>query len=297
MDPAEGLPQAHHDAKAARELSRAAGVALLEMTSVLEEGLEVGDSAGAVTVALIAFAARARRLLRSAYRLIDAGERDTAVPLFRVMGEYLIVGRWLLKVGDEHLKTWAMDELRARRTMLLDLPKHLDSSDTETLELVGEMTARLEDAMRGYAGDDVELSRRAAQKAGQQPPSIEAMAAAAGLGFVYWSYRFQSQADVHANPLATDGILEQGEHGIRVLQIPHFTFAELDSYRFGAHLFLDLVRPLARRVPELGWEPTTEAVGEILGALQAFPDEPQAPVTPAAADLPTGTAPATVDTP
>ena len=84
------------------------------MSAALDEGLGVKDGAGTVTLALVAFAARARRLLRSAYRLVDAGERDTAVPLFRVMTEYLIAGRWLFKVGEPGMETWAMDDLRGR---------------------------------------------------------------------------------------------------------------------------------------------------------------------------------------
>jgi hypothetical protein len=93
--------QLERDASARREIARAAGIALVAMSETLEAGLGVRENAGPGTLALVAFAARARRLLRSAYRVIDVGEREAAVPLYRVMNEYLIVERWLLKVGPE----------------------------------------------------------------------------------------------------------------------------------------------------------------------------------------------------
>ena len=56
---------------------------------------------------LIAFAARGRRLLRAGYRLLDAGDTPEAVPLLRVMSEYLIVGLWL-KQHPDRLDAWAL---------------------------------------------------------------------------------------------------------------------------------------------------------------------------------------------
>jgi len=113
-----GAGQDDRDAVARREIRRACGIALLEATASLERGLGISPGAGAATFALAAFAARGRRLLRSAYRLIDARERDTAVPLFRVMNEYVIVGRWLASADETTVKTWALDDLRERLNLI-----------------------------------------------------------------------------------------------------------------------------------------------------------------------------------
>jgi hypothetical protein len=101
------------------------------------------------------------------------------------------------------------------------------------------------------------------------------MAAEAGLGFAYWSYRLQSQADVHASPLAIDSAFEDGERGVRVSAIPRFTHAELDSYRFGAYILLDILRPLAEKIPELDWGASTTAIAATLEALGPVTDEPR----------------------
>jgi Family of unknown function (DUF5677) len=264
----EGEPQTQRirNAKATRELSRAAGVALVEMTAGLEQGLGIGEGADAATMALVAFAARARRLLRSAYRLIDAAERDTAVPLFRVMSEYLIVGRWLLNQQEEAFKTWALDDLRGRLTILRDVKAELDDAEVELAALLETQITETEDALRGYGGPEVKRTKSAARKAGEQPPpTLEAMATAVGLDFAYASsYRVQSQADVHASPLAIDYAYDKVDDALVVRPIPHFADEHLDSYAFGAHLFLDIIRPLAEKVPELDWSVTAAMVDETL---------------------------------
>lgn len=255
------------DAKARRELARANGVALIGMSSALEEGLGVTHGAGAVTFALVAFAARARRLLRSAYRLIDADERDCAVPLYRVMNEYLIVGRWLMNVGDKGLKLWALDDLRGRLLVLRDViadPK-LDDGTKTTL---AEEVAQTEDAIRGYASEEEPLTKRAAKKAGYEVPSLAEMARAADLGFVYaYAYRLMSQTDVHATPSAVDGAYEADEQGHALRAIPRFALEGYDSYLVGAHLLLDIFRPVEARIPALGWQRTIDLVDESLAAI------------------------------
>lgn len=266
-------PQVERDAKARRELARASGVTLIGMSSALEEGLEVREGAGAVTVALVAFAARARRLLRSAYRLIDADERDGAVPLYRVMNEYLIVGRWLLEASDEELRLWALDDLRGRLTVLRDVIAD-PNLDEATKAGLSEGVVRTEEAIRGYGGDETPTTKRAARKAGHEVPSLEAMAKTASLSFVYaYPYRLMSQTDVHATPAAVDSAFDAGEHGQIVRAVPQFALEGYDSYLVGAHLLLDILRPLAERIPELGWERTTTMVAETLAAVaQADPE-------------------------
>jgi hypothetical protein len=262
-----GDVQLDREAKARRELARASGIALIGISSALEEGLGVTHDAGAATFALVAFAARARRLLRSAYRLIDGGERDAAVPLYRVMNEYLIVGRWLLNVGEEELKLWALNDMRGRLAVLRDVIAD-NSLDEETKATLGDEVARTEEAIRGYGGDDEPVTKSAARKAGFKVTSLEEMARTAGLDFVYaYPYRLASQTDVHATPTAIDSAYDPDEHGQVVRPVARFALEGYDSYLIGAHLLLDILVPLAERIPELGWGRTTAMVAEVLATV------------------------------
>ena len=72
--------------------ARQVGLDLLDATSRFDRPMGVARGGDPVDFALIAFAVRGRRLMRAAYRLIDADEPDVANALFRVMSEYLIVG-------------------------------------------------------------------------------------------------------------------------------------------------------------------------------------------------------------
>ncbi len=275
MSAAAAHPQAERDAKARRELSRASGVALIGMSAALEEGLIVGPSAGPTTLVLVAFAARARRLLRSAYRLIDAGERDTAMPLIRVMSEYLIVSRWLLAVGDDDLKVWAIDDLHRRLTVLREVIADKDTPDEVKGTLTAEV-ARTEDAIGEYGGAELpaepaevcpECQRPLTRGGRPRPPSLQEMARVADLSFAYsYSYRLLSQYDVHASVLAIDSTYEQTEHGHQLRPVPQFGLEGYDSYQVGAMLLLDILQPLTERVPELRWEDTATMVRESLAA-------------------------------
>jgi hypothetical protein len=259
--------QLDRDARARREIARAAGVALINLTAPLEAGLGVYDGAGPVTMALVGFAARARRLLRSAYRLIDEDERDSAAPLFRVMNEYLIVGRWLLAVGDEELKLWALDDLRSRITTLRDVVTDANLDDDTKASITSEI-ASTEEAIRRYGGEETPVTKRAARKAGYEAPSLETMAEVAGLSLIYaYPYRLLSQSDVHATPVAIDSAFDRDDDGVKVRPIPRFALEGYDSYLVGAHLLLDILRPLAERIPELGWTTTTNLVGETLAGI------------------------------
>ena len=237
-------PQLEHDAKARREIARACGVALIDMSSSFEEDFGVTHGAGAVTLALVAFAARARRLARSAYRLIDACERDAAVPLYRVMNEYLIVGRWLLEAGEDELRLWALDDLRGRLSLLRDVigdPK----IDEETKATLAEEIQRTEEAIRKYGGEETPTTKRSARKAGEEVPSLEVMAKRGRLGFVYaYPYRLMSQTDVHATMAAIDSTFEADERGHTLRPVPEFALEGYDSYLVGAHIFLDILAPL-----------------------------------------------------
>jgi hypothetical protein len=77
----------------------------------------------------------------------------------------------------------------------------------------------------------------------------------------------QSQADVHATALAIDKTVEQTNGALRLLDQPGLGLDRFDSYQIGAHLLLDLVRPLAERWPALDWGPTLDAVEQTLTAV------------------------------
>lgn len=65
-------------AKARREMARAAGVALIGVAAALEESAVFDSGVGPMGIVMLTLAARGRRLLRSVYRLVDAGERAGA---------------------------------------------------------------------------------------------------------------------------------------------------------------------------------------------------------------------------
>jgi hypothetical protein len=265
VDAAEPLER---DAKARRELARAAGIALIDMSTALEHGLGVASGAEAVTFALIAFAARAPRLLRSAYRLVDVGERDAVVPIYRVMSEYLIVGRWLVQASDEDLKGWALDDLRRRLTVLKEVINDPQIGEDVKVTLHEQM-ARTEDAIEGYGGAGTPTTRQSARKAGATVPSLDEMAKSSGLAFAYaYPYRVMSQTDVHATPTAIDAAYEaDGERGHTVRPTPRFALEGYESYLVGAHLLLDILMPVRQRVPELGWAHIIGLVSDVLSAI------------------------------
>lgn len=94
------------------------------------------------------------------------------------------------------------------------------------------------------------------------------MARQVGLGFAYaYAYRLQSQSDVHATPVAIDNAFDRTDEGLVVRAVPQFALQDFDSYAVGAHLLLDILRPLAERIPELGWKDTTDMVAGILNEI------------------------------
>ncbi len=272
----DGHPQPERDAKARREMSRAAGIALIDMSWALEEGLAVHKGAGHTTMLLVGFAARGRRLLRAAYRLIDADERDTAAPLFRVLNEYVIVSRWLLQASAEEVGMWAVDDLHRRLTVIREVmadPKV--HQDVKTA--LEEERQRTEAKIAEHGGDPADSEpagvcptcERPLKKRGRpRPPSLEAMASATDLSFQYsYGYRLQSQYDVHATTLAVDSAYDGTDDGWAVRPVPRFAMERYESYHVGALLLLDLLAPLTERVPELRWKDTAAMVRESLDAV------------------------------
>jgi len=283
----EGGPDSAHgdqearNAKARREIARAAGVAMIGATASLEEEAFVAEGIGPMGLVLLALAARGRRLLRSVYRLVDAGERAEAAPLLRVLHEYLIVSRWLLADPDKHLPLWAKDDLRKRDTVRErvladeeignDVKQAIRDEGGAEHEKVRALLAETADGEQLDNDDDhCPTCGRTRRGRGKGLPPLEQMAAHVGLGFAYdLAYRLQSQADVHATALVVDNTLTRREDGSIMLRPePDFGLSAYDSYQIGAHLLLDLLRPVDERWPSLGWGPVLDAAADSLEAIR-----------------------------
>ena len=73
--------QLERELNARQQVARGAGLALIELSAILEEQHAILDrSVDPLGIVLVAYAARGRRLLRAAYRLLDAGDVAEAVP-------------------------------------------------------------------------------------------------------------------------------------------------------------------------------------------------------------------------
>lgn len=261
-------------------MARAAGVALINATVVLEEGATFDKGVGPMGIVMITLAARGRRLLRSFYRLVDAGERAEAAPLLRVMHEYLIVLNWLLLDPEKHLTLWIKDDLRKRdvvRDRLLadpDIRQELkaaveDERAAEREAARALLAATVDDVGNDADDDPCPTCGRPRRRNEKGVPPVEQMAAQTGLNFAYdVGYRMQSQADVHATALAVDNTLtRQPEGSIMIRPEPDFGLSSYDSYQLGAHMLLDLIRPVSDRWPDLGWGPI---VGAVAGSLDTI---------------------------
>lgn len=250
--------QAQRDANARIQLARACGHSLLHISAGLEQGTLVTRDAGAVTLALVGFAARGRRLLKAAYTLLDTDQAPEAVPLLRIMSEYVIVGRWLMLDPETNHRTWALDDLR--RSLLVD-----DRAfEHGGFRLMDEETRKFyEEAKAGLQGtEEVEGESSAASKS-ERLPGIEQIAALVELSFAYnTAYRLDSQSAVHATTMAMNNMYEENDEGYVLRPMPHLMMAGIDSYALGAAILLDLLHDAAIRIPELGWIPHLELAAD-----------------------------------
>jgi hypothetical protein len=272
--------QEGRNAKSRREMARAAGVALINATVMLEEEAIFDRDVGPMGIVMITLAARGRRLLRSFYRLVDAGERSEAAPLLRVMHEYLIVLNWLLLDPEKNLTLWIKDDLRRRDVVRDRLVADPDIGDEVKRVVEDERSAEREAARALLAAaieeeaepadhDPCPTCGRPRARRERGVPSVEQMAAKSGMSFAYdLGYRMQSQADVHATALAIDNtLIRQPDGSIMIRPAPDFGLSAYDSYQLGAHMLLDLIRPISDRWSDLGWGPI---VGAAAGSLDAI---------------------------
>ncbi len=253
------------EAAAREQLCRGAGLALIELSSILQgDEVTVDAQVDPLGMVLLAFAARGRRLLRSAYRLQDMGESAEAAPLLRVLMEYLIVARWLAE-NEASLQAWAV---KGERSLL------------DSLEKMSTALAEEEDAATRKLVDDSRAAHKAALDArielvGGEPsavlPKIEQMAHDAGLGFPYqFAYRVQSQVDVHASILAAEAAFDKTDEGdVRLLPMARHGLADYDQVQLGAHVLLDLLAVVSAHLEALFWESGLAGVRDALEASRA----------------------------
>lgn len=121
-----------------------------------------------------------------------------------------------------------------------------------------------------------ECKRALKKKKRPAVPTIEQRAKDTDLKFAYdLGYRLSSQADLHATPLVVDYTLQQENGTISVREQPLFSLGAFDSYAVGAHLLLDLLRPVGERWPRLQWEPHLDAIQSTLEAVRAADPDSQ----------------------
>lgn len=255
--------QLERELSARQKVARGAGLALIELTGILEEEHATLDpSVDPLGIVLVAYAARGRRLLRSAYRLLDAGELAEAVPLLRVISEYLVVGRWLLQHPDR-LEAWALADLDKRDYIIGQVMAELtDGEDSETVGALQEQRDELREGRERW------LTERGQPKG--DVVNVEQMAAQIGLGFAYQlAYRTQSQVDVHATTVAVDSCYERLPDGrLRLLPAPVHALSSYDQYEIGAHMLRDLLATTNAHVRSFLWTTGLDGITAALNSLR-----------------------------
>ena len=217
--------QLEREIGARQKLARGCGIALIELTDGLEgDDVRVDRRLDPLGLVLIAFASRGRRLLRAAYGLLDAGSAPEAVPLLRILSEYLIVASWL-DANPDKLHAWAIHDLDRRDLVMKEVFRTLPPDDEANRENIDRQRAELAERRR-------EWSKPLGDEKGHVP-KVEVMAKEVGLDFAYQlAYRIQSRSDVHATPLAADSCYQQHEDGtLRLLRQPLHGLATWDQIR------------------------------------------------------------------
>jgi hypothetical protein len=245
---------------AAAATVRDCGLELLAVSTVYERPV-VGDEAGVETLAMVGLVARMRRLLRSAYRLADAGEVLEASILNRVLMEYLFTLRWLQVDPELNYVLWAADDLRARLTIDREVREQAEEGHSDAIELMepdvrqqyeqslARMRAQIAEARERVGGGPIRL------------PSFEQRAREAELPFAYsLAYRFDSITGSHPTPHAVEQLMVEHPRGIAILPQPASGRGYADTYGVAAHVLLDALNSAADRIPELQLGEGLEAV-------------------------------------
>lgn len=291
-DPAEADPvaaaahlQLERELVARQQLARGCGLALIDLSSSLEDEDATLDRAlDPLGVALVAYAARGRRLLRSAYRLLDVGEAPEAVPLLRILSEYFIVARWLVENPDR-LGDWAIADLDRREFVIGRVMTEIREGDDESRAALQRQRDDLNATRARWVGERGEPAGGI--------PRVETMATQIGAGFAYQlAYRVQSQSDVHATPLAADSCYEQLPDGrLRLRAAPAHALSGFDQYALGAHTLRDLLAAVDEHLPGFMWRNGLEGItSALLGAQESDPRRSDDPAGVLAATARAGSA-------
>jgi hypothetical protein len=244
---------------ARQTLARGCGLALIHLSRILEgDSVYIDQKVDPLGLVLIAFAARGRRILRSAYRLLDEGDFPEAVPLLRILSEYLMVGSWL-KAHPDRLAAWSLKDLDSRAHILGEVLAELpaDFAGRDELERQQAELAEFREAWIGRVG-----------KPEGAVPKVEVMAAEADLAFGYqFAYRLQSRAEVHATTYAVDLAYDVEAEGVaRLRPRPNHSLEQFNQYELGAHLLRDLLAITTDHVPGFMWRTGIEGITAALNA-------------------------------
>jgi hypothetical protein len=253
----------------------AAGERLLELTRGYEN-LVVPHGLGVATLAILGLVARARSLLRVAYRLGDTGDAAAAALPIRAITESVLTLGWFDRDPEVAEAVWMLDELRTR------LSQHKEVADEERRERtrarrrgdvvdalargasLGILTRaqvreyrRIDDEVqsRVNALPDIDRRKRALRvRQLSRMPSFADRAKVANMPWVYsLAYRFDSNAAAHPTPLTIEQFLEARADGVAILQTARGRRA--DPYYVGALLMLVLLEFAGRHVDHTELEP------------------------------------------
>ena len=252
---------------------RDCGLALLDVSETYERRV-VLDSAGPATLSMVGLVARMRRLLRSAYRLVDAGDVLEASILVRSLMEYLFTLRWLQLDPELHYVLWAAADLRARLTIDREVRELATDEHAVAMQIMEpDVRERVERSFSTFSEQIKEAERRTGGKK-LRLPSHEQRAQAAGVPLGYsLAYRFDSLTGVHPMPHAIEQLMiaRPDIGGIEVVGEPSPGHPYADPYAIAAHLLADALASAADQIPELD---LGDRFGRIRARLNELAQEP-----------------------
>src|SRR5262249_23048835 len=211
--------------------ARECGSRLLDLTSSYGN-LVVTRGLGAFALAVLALVARARHLLRSAYRAADRGDPLGAAILTRALTESVLLLAWLNKDREIGESVWMLDDIRQA------LSHHKEVADEErrqrrraqragqsveplapgqSLGLLSRsavrerkrLQAETEERLKELPRGDRRLRSMRVQRISRLP-SFSDLAKVADMPWVYsLAYRFDSNAAAHPTPLSLSRFLEE----------------------------------------------------------------------------------------
>lgn len=246
-----------------RSRARACGLRLLEASRAYED-VTFEAEAGALAM-VVALVGRARRMLRAAYRLADAGEELEAASIRRPMVEYMLRVRWLVEGDvDANVMIWRWEDARVR--------------------LLGDQNVRRDKKapVLGMPADDRvrtellknELAERLRERGIDKPrmPGVEELVGDDSV--IYALYRAESQVGAHPTPLAAEQLLTRTKDGtLRVQdgQVEREEIVQVDTYGLCASTLLGLLVAVEAVLPSPLMDPRClEAINAELASPRSF---------------------------